>query len=535
MKKNKTSFNFDLYGETIGSQVVSGISEFSMTVGIFGEWGSGKTELLRVIENTINQKRQEKEEEYKLVFPIFFNAWRYEKEPHLIIPLLKTAFYELKRIQEGMGSSPEENILKDAKETLTKVTLSLAAGLAGKFLGFDSEKVIDEYKKVKEEREQAEQEIKANLELEYESIYYDVVKKLEEITSQGIRFIFLVDDLDRCLPENTIKILESIKLFIDIKGCGFILAIDEEIVELGVEHHYKNYKDNNKTLPITGSEYLEKIIQLPFKLPSIESDDVKEFLVGNFENTFKDDKDLLELFSDSLPAIPRKIIRAVNLFKTKKLLARDLGLQDLMLGKIALLELFAPVIYRLISKESGVLIRFRRWINSNENLESLMDTKTIRKIIAKDESNNLDIEYWEKILQAIDDLKSKRIRFSLDFIFKTKIDDENLNRYFTFKQKPSLLDKSEEDRVRKLEKRDLFLSLICEFDKEKVKEAILNEKFEGHILESKEIDEILRRSGRAEISYSWLKMIEPIVSKKDLLRLVEDSGLLERLTKADNE
>ena len=48
------------------------------TIGICGEWGSGKTSFLRMIANEL-QKHE--------IHPIWFDAWKYEKEEHCGPPL----------------------------------------------------------------------------------------------------------------------------------------------------------------------------------------------------------------------------------------------------------------------------------------------------------------------------------------------------------------------------------------------------------------------------------------------------------------
>ena len=43
-----------------------------------------------------------------LTVPVFFNAWRYEKEPHLIVPLLKTAQMRLTRLARERKAVAEQ-------------------------------------------------------------------------------------------------------------------------------------------------------------------------------------------------------------------------------------------------------------------------------------------------------------------------------------------------------------------------------------------------------------------------------------------
>jgi len=55
-------------------------SDPRFAVGIFGGWGTGKTTLMQAIERQLGDSS----------IPVWFNAWRYEKEEHLIVPLLDT-------------------------------------------------------------------------------------------------------------------------------------------------------------------------------------------------------------------------------------------------------------------------------------------------------------------------------------------------------------------------------------------------------------------------------------------------------------
>ena len=58
-------------------------SEPRFATGIFGGWGSGKSTLMEEIERLVVNRQDQ-------VIVVQFNAWRYEREPHLIIPLLDT-------------------------------------------------------------------------------------------------------------------------------------------------------------------------------------------------------------------------------------------------------------------------------------------------------------------------------------------------------------------------------------------------------------------------------------------------------------
>ena len=56
-----------------------------ITIGVFGKWGSGKTSLMRLMMDEISREGRS----VKTAVPVWFNAWQYEREEHLIIRLTK--------------------------------------------------------------------------------------------------------------------------------------------------------------------------------------------------------------------------------------------------------------------------------------------------------------------------------------------------------------------------------------------------------------------------------------------------------------
>ena len=81
-------FDFELYCNAIVNIIKNSYPKF--TIGIFGEWGTGKTTLMKSIE-----KEFEKDKEN--VISVWFDAWKYENEKEFaLIPLLKTINYSIK-------------------------------------------------------------------------------------------------------------------------------------------------------------------------------------------------------------------------------------------------------------------------------------------------------------------------------------------------------------------------------------------------------------------------------------------------------
>jgi predicted KAP-like P-loop ATPase len=73
------ALDFDLYAVALKEIIEASNARFA--IGILGGWGSGKTTLMQAIESQLNSDE---------IVTVRFSAWRYEKEEHLIVPLLDT-------------------------------------------------------------------------------------------------------------------------------------------------------------------------------------------------------------------------------------------------------------------------------------------------------------------------------------------------------------------------------------------------------------------------------------------------------------
>ncbi len=107
------------------------------------------------------------------------------------------------------------------------------------------------------------------------------IKGLDSIRRPiNLNFVVFIDDLDRCLPEKSVQVLELIKTLLNVDSFAFVLALDEEVIERGIGHRYQayNFAGKKPEMPITGFEYLEKIVHLPFRLPALSSIDAANYI-----------------------------------------------------------------------------------------------------------------------------------------------------------------------------------------------------------------------------------------------------------------
>jgi hypothetical protein len=486
-----------------------------LTVGLFGEWGSGKTHLLKLIENKVNEFQADSKDETfpQITIPVFFNAWRFEKEEHLIIPLFQTMLAQIesyehlstdKKVQQVLNKGKQQfefllYSLKKGFKVPTNLKSTVASLLAGDLSAIsefiDTDKIFKEFEKQNNDLNH-EAKLQKLLESNHiESVYMNIPQYIEKISvNNKFSFIFLIDDLDRCLPENTLKMLESIKLFLDVPSCAFVLAIDDDVVERGVEHHYRDYlKDRVRhELPITGHEYLEKMVQLPFRIPVIGTENILDYLSFHYRDKFEtllDEKksemshkavevkeleeqkaqssktdEILKFFAQTIPPKPRKIKRTVMLFETKVALLKQINLErrDKLIAKITLLELFAPKLLRFIQNNGyermyNRLVQFKtlkQKEHEEERLISLADVELIREHI-RDEKvayTTKEQQDYLKLMNIVSESRSSRMVFDLDAIFDKYETEEDLKLNIEMHQvkKRKIEEKKEESKVTKL-------------------------------------------------------------------------------------
>jgi len=227
------------------------------TVGVYGDWGSGKTSYMRMLKNLFG------EENYIL---IWFNAWKYENEESLILPLLS------KMSSEANKNQKSRKMLAKVKKIATAVS----------FIGVDTGlKAITNNNVTVGSIEEALNKAENYFSTSYNK-WVNKCDELEEefknliniLTNNGERtMVIFVDDLDRCSPENVIKLLESIKNYLSLEGshCLYVIGVDKNVLVRGIIAKY------GEAL-IDGNDYLEKIVSFSVDIPQPSLGSVHDFV-----------------------------------------------------------------------------------------------------------------------------------------------------------------------------------------------------------------------------------------------------------------
>ncbi|MFZ5915745.1 MAG: KAP family P-loop NTPase fold protein [Chloroflexota bacterium] len=421
--------NFGPYARTLLDIILNPNTQTPLTIGIFGSWGSGKTSLMKMIEAGLRRPPRE-ELVTRQTFTVWFNAWLYSKEDTLWRALVMQVLGGLRRIQDldakaraelnqlteqlyravgpselGTLSIAAAELLKEENTNAAQLTLALQHGLD--FL--ENIAAARQQSEVAAARALRDQVRRATALLEQERIeslerFQEQFRELIEqyVQSRGFLVVF-VDDLDRCLPEKAVEVLEAIKLFLDVPGCIFILGIDRDVIERGIRLRYGemggigDYEGIQLNVDreavergateaakyryflqelyvdavdvIDGERYLEKIIQIPFVLPPISPQAMGRF-VAQLTPDLPDPRCGL-VFVRGLEPNPRQVKRALNIFALLWALAQNLSTQvsPVRLAKLVVLQQRHGDLYERLRQEPSLLIAWERAFRARQDRE----------------------------------------------------------------------------------------------------------------------------------------------------------------------
>jgi len=282
-------FGFKEYVQILGESIID-INDLPFTVGIFGEWGTGKTTLMYYLENWFKEKD---------IKTIWLNPWKYDRKEELWAAIIRELLLEIADKDDKLEKKIIE-LLKKMSCVAIQGGLSYMSGglLAGSFETF-RENIANAKRHEHEFLHKFDDEFK------------NLVKEFIGNNGKNKKIVIFIDDLDRCKPENAISVLESLKLYLDNEYCIFVLGVDRVIIEKGIQLLYGD------RIEISGREYLDKIIQLSFYIPPIQYEKLNGYLS---KSTLTDEysEQIWSLINFGFGGNPRKAKRFVNSYHLLK-------------------------------------------------------------------------------------------------------------------------------------------------------------------------------------------------------------------------
>lgn len=263
-----------------------------VSVGIFGTWGTGKSSLLNLIE--VELKRRAGDD----TIVIRFDAWLYQGYDDAraaLMDVIARSLYEEAKNKEGLFGLAKRLLARvNTMRTLGLAVEALAAahgipmfgagakavGAVGNFI--DGKPSEDDAKAIadggKAVADLVDPEKKRSPPEEIDAFRHEFGELLTGLKKTMVVF---VDNLDRCLPAQTIHTLESLRLFLFMDQSAFVVAADEDMVRHSVSEHFGGVDVRHV------KDYLDKLIQVPVRVPRLGVAEIRAFLFMLFAEAAK--------------------------------------------------------------------------------------------------------------------------------------------------------------------------------------------------------------------------------------------------------
>lgn len=360
------------FAERLADILKSAAGPESLVIGLYGSWGSGKTSVINLVENELSRKDDDGKADVSIVR---FEPWNYLTAEQLLAQFLKEVGDSLDKHAHGRrklcgklrGKRPEllnafaaysEALLMTAgaDASLAGVQLTGAAVTAfGNLLTSWLRKSAGRAGSVSAKKQRLEKEL-----LKYDG-----------------RVVVIIDDIDR-LPNDQVRmVFQLVASLARLPKINYLLSFDEEVVTRALSEVQK----------CDGAEYLEKVVQVPVRLPSISSGDLERMLLNDINAIFKafvyrredlDDKRwdsvCLTFLKNRFTTI-REVRRFTNALKAKlSILPRFCCFEDVV--ALAVLELKVPKLVDWVRVHKDFLcgtIGSSLYMNSRDPKDNLAD------------------------------------------------------------------------------------------------------------------------------------------------------------------
>lgn len=370
-------------------------SDTPMTVGLQGEWGTGKTSMMHMLREQLKTMK---------IATSWVNTWEYsmfrgaaETTPAVLRGMLE-------KLIESCDQENQWTLQDESKETLKKV---------GKFFArLGNQAIANKTGLDFADAASGEEAAAVNAEIAdvKEDIRNIIQKLLDDPKNDYKRVVFFVDDLDRIPPTDAVEVLEALKNMFDIPNCIFVLAIDYEVVVKGLEGKFGEKTEENER---EFRSFFDKIIQVPFSMPTgaYTIDELMQDKLSSMGIAIPDEykDEYAKVVSYTVGFNPRSLKRYLNSFSLLRSL-RDADFtedpegfdgeqpnakDDLMLFSLLGLQISYPKIFRFLVQD----IQYVDWEPGMAEKLSI-NLEDVKETVSKfgDGMKGKTDEVWEQII-----------------------------------------------------------------------------------------------------------------------------------------
>lgn len=281
-----------------------------LTIGVLGDWGSGKSSLMRIAaqelatllpEEDDDQDTEDGDQDAERLSPyltIDFSPWQYEDHDDVKIALMTAVLDTIAvRVPEaaeqvsklrvivaglrrwgrrlgrvGTAAAPTvvPLLVQGSMPDMDPGTLQVARALTGA-----AAKQVDAALEEPEKTKDAVATMATTPRGDVDAFRREFAKLVEQIPDCEAVVVF-IDDLDRCLPETVVDTFEAIRLFLNTPKTAYVLALNQNVVESAIDSRYPELKKPDGAG--IGRDYLEKMLQLKVAIPPLSEPEAETYV-----------------------------------------------------------------------------------------------------------------------------------------------------------------------------------------------------------------------------------------------------------------
>lgn len=283
------------FADKLAKNIYAYENEESLTIGVIGGWGSGKSSLINLVLRKLEWRQN--------IIIIRFNPWLFSNQGNLYHQFFKILISTLKNkeIEDEnlfkIKTNPQRSIFKKSEiKTLTDY-FNYIDDSNDKF-DFDDfllcSKLLESYGSLDALKSKCDE-------------YFEKL---------GYKIIVVIDDIDRLINEEIKQVFTLVKSLADFKNFIYILSFDIVVVSKALNEYHSDYE----------YKFLEKIVQIPIRVPDVTYSKMEQLIIedikpiydrystGSYINTgddFYQILDYLELFIKNI----RDLKRFVNVLE----------------------------------------------------------------------------------------------------------------------------------------------------------------------------------------------------------------------------
>ncbi|MCP9486927.1 MAG: KAP family NTPase [Gaiellaceae bacterium MAG52_C11] len=244
-----------------------------VTVGVAGDWGSGKSSLIGMAEEALAADEK--------FLTVSFSPWRFEDYEDVKTALMASVIGAVQERAQTDATFAEKagkrlggmvrrvNMLGAAKLLGRLALLSHGADVPPEMAALSDAQLLKPAQVEEEDETEAPDRLHsiAEFRTEFEALMAD----LDDLQA----LVVFIDDLDRCLPDSIVDTFEAIRLFLHVPKTAYVIAADQRIVQAAIEARYPANREGDETL---GVDYLEKIIQISVNIPPLSEPEAETYI-----------------------------------------------------------------------------------------------------------------------------------------------------------------------------------------------------------------------------------------------------------------